>query len=297
MLRVLVRHGAPAPCSRRKGNALGAGSSGYWIPVWWDANSCWLIPAAERSPTRRPRATRDGPPVERGPIRRAARREAVPWVTWETRGPSRPPARRGYPNNFRANRGPSSASGIGFLPGVLEAAAPVTRPSTASGGGRRVPHGRRVDAQGARPGPPAPAARGGRQTTAWAPGRRGWFGSAGAIRRPGSSGCGTWRSSSSHAGTRSVPTGVHANVLSGVPPSVPQPDRAGARCGHGHLFVHLSVPPTPGTPTVPAGVHLVVPAGPDRRSPDTLAGHPVVPRPSSGRPRRRRARGGRRWPA
>ena len=74
-----------------------------------------------------------------------------------------------------------------------------------------------------------PAQRGGRRsTTAPAPGGRGWFGSAGAIRRPGSSGCGTWRSSSSHAGTRSVPTGVHANVLAGVPLAVPQPDRAGS---------------------------------------------------------------------
>jgi hypothetical protein len=61
-------------------------------------------PAAARSPTRRPRATRDGPPEERGPIRRAAQREAVPWVHWESRGPSRPLARRGYPNDFRANQ-------------------------------------------------------------------------------------------------------------------------------------------------------------------------------------------------
>jgi hypothetical protein len=64
-------------------------------------------------------------------------------------------------------------------------------------------------------------------TTASAPAGRGWFGSAGAIRRPGSSGCGTWRSSSSHAGTKNVPTGVHASVPTGVPPAVPQPDQAG----------------------------------------------------------------------
>jgi hypothetical protein len=43
MLRLLVRHGAPAPAPGRKGDALGAGASGYWIPVRWDANSCWLI--------------------------------------------------------------------------------------------------------------------------------------------------------------------------------------------------------------------------------------------------------------
>jgi hypothetical protein len=54
-------------------------------------------------------------------------------------------------------------------------------------------------------------------------------------------------------------------------------------------------PPTPrGSPTVPAGVHLVVPPDPGRRSPETLAVHLLVPRPSSRRPRRRRARGGRR---
>ncbi len=84
------------PAPGRKGDALGAGASGYWIPVRWDANSCWLIQPAERSPTRRPRATRDGPPEGRGPIRRAAQREAVPWVHWETRGPSRPPARSAW---------------------------------------------------------------------------------------------------------------------------------------------------------------------------------------------------------
>jgi hypothetical protein len=57
MLRVLVRHGAPAPCSRSERRCLG-------------------------SRRRRETARR-----RRGPIRRAARREAVPWVHWETRGP------------------------------------------------------------------------------------------------------------------------------------------------------------------------------------------------------------------
>jgi hypothetical protein len=40
-------------------------------------------------------------------------------------------------------------------------------------------------------------------------------------------GCGTWPASSSHVGTRSVPTGVHASVLAGIPLAVPQPDPAG----------------------------------------------------------------------
>ena len=48
----------------------------------------------------------------------------------------------------------------------------------------------RVDARAARPDPTARAARGVRSTTASAPGGRGWFGPVGAIRRPGSSGCG-----------------------------------------------------------------------------------------------------------
>jgi hypothetical protein len=50
----------PAPV--RKGDALGAGAGGCWIPVRWDANSCWVI-----QPRSGPRAvgqgaTRDGPP-------------------------------------------------------------------------------------------------------------------------------------------------------------------------------------------------------------------------------------------
>ena len=66
-------------------------------------------PAAERSPTRRPRATRDGPPEGRGPIRWAARREAVPWVHWETRGPSARPlgvATRATSRQTGPTRGP-----------------------------------------------------------------------------------------------------------------------------------------------------------------------------------------------
>ena len=63
MLRVLVRHGAPAPAPGRKGDAVGAGSSGYWIPVRWDADSCWLI------------QPRSGPrPAGRGRRRTARRR-------------------------------------------------------------------------------------------------------------------------------------------------------------------------------------------------------------------------------
>src|SRR4029453_9448548 len=87
MFRVLVRHGAPGPCSRRKGDALGADAGGCWIPVRWDVNSCWLSqPRSGPRPAgrgRRETARRRG-----GTTRRAARREAVPWVHWETRGPS-----------------------------------------------------------------------------------------------------------------------------------------------------------------------------------------------------------------
>jgi hypothetical protein len=181
---------------------------------------------------------------------------------------------------------------------------PVTRNDEARGG---LDLGRDCEATGGDPGGAVVAS---------APGGRGWFGSAGAMRRPGSSGCGTWRSSSSHAGARSVPTGVHANVLAGVPLSVPQADRAGSavlqtfaspsatsgdqwRCrpdrnsgdaggrlaGAWHerfvppftrAFTSPSPEPAPdagtvtclfttpsptpgGSPTAPAGVHLVVP--------------------------------------
>jgi hypothetical protein len=91
-------------------------------------------------------------------------------------------------------------------------------------GGWRTPRGRHVAARADRPDPAARAARGERSTTASAPGGRGRIGPAGATRRPGSPACGTWRSSSSHTGTRSVPTGVHARV----PLAVPQPNRAGS---------------------------------------------------------------------
>jgi hypothetical protein len=104
MLRVLVRHGAPAPCSRSERRCLGSRRQRLLDTRSVGREFVLAYPAAARSPTRRPRATRDGPPEERGPIRRAAQREAVPWVHWESRGPSRPLARRGYPNDFRANQ-------------------------------------------------------------------------------------------------------------------------------------------------------------------------------------------------
>jgi len=166
-----------------------------------------------------------------------------------------------------------------------------------------------------------------------------------------SSGCGTWRSSSSHAATRSVPTGVHANVLAGVPLAVPQPDRAGSavpqafaspsatsgdqrRCrqdrnpsdaggrlagswheGSAATFTRAFTSPSPKpapdagtvtcsfTPPSPDAGWLADrsrrrsprrPPDPGRRSPGTLAVHPLAPRSSSRRPRRRRASGGRR---
>jgi hypothetical protein len=55
-------------------------------------------------------------------------------------------------------------------------------------------------------------------------------------------------------------------------------------------------PPTPaGSPTVPAGVYLVVPRTWPQGAPETVAVHLSSPRPSSGWPRRRRASGRRRW--
>jgi hypothetical protein len=96
MLRVLVRHGAPAPCSRSERRCLGSRRQRPLDTRSVGREFVLTYQPAERSPTRRPRATRDGPPEERGPIRRAAQREAVPWVHWETRGPSRPPARSAW---------------------------------------------------------------------------------------------------------------------------------------------------------------------------------------------------------
>jgi hypothetical protein len=56
-------------------------------------------------------------------------------------------------------------------------------------------------------------------------------------------------------------------------------------------------PPTPGgSPTVPAGDHLVVLRA-DCSPPELVAVHVGVPRAHSRRPRRRRAKGGRRWGA
>jgi hypothetical protein len=108
MLRVLVRHGAPAPCSQSERRRLGAGASGYWIPVWWDANSCWLI------------QPRSGPqPAGRGRRETARRKEGTkpagrparsgPLGALGNQGTVRPLARPGYPNNFQATgptRGP-----------------------------------------------------------------------------------------------------------------------------------------------------------------------------------------------
>jgi hypothetical protein len=74
------------PAPGRKGDALGAGASVSWIPVRWDANSCWLI-QPRSGPRPASRGRRETARRRRGPIRRAARREAVPWVHWETRGP------------------------------------------------------------------------------------------------------------------------------------------------------------------------------------------------------------------
>jgi hypothetical protein len=104
------------PAPGRKGDALGAGASVSWIPVRWDANSCWLIqPRSGPQPAGRGR--RETARRRRGPIRRAARREAVPWVHWETRGPpARSLARRGYPNNFQANRPDLRAEGLTGTP-------------------------------------------------------------------------------------------------------------------------------------------------------------------------------------
>jgi hypothetical protein len=80
MLRVLVRHGAPAPCSRSERRCLGSRRQRLLDTRSVGREFVLAYPAAERSPTRGPRATRNGPPEGRGPIRRAARRETVPRV-------------------------------------------------------------------------------------------------------------------------------------------------------------------------------------------------------------------------
>ena len=97
------------PAPGRKGDALGADAGGCWRPVPWDANPCWLSqPRSGSRPARRGRretARRRG-----GTTRRAARREAVPWVHWEPG--DLPPARwRGYPNDVQANRPDPRAEG------------------------------------------------------------------------------------------------------------------------------------------------------------------------------------------
>jgi hypothetical protein len=59
------------PAPGRKGDALGAGASGYWIPVRWDANSCRLIqPRSGPQPAgrgRRETARRRGGDQSGGP--------------------------------------------------------------------------------------------------------------------------------------------------------------------------------------------------------------------------------------
>jgi hypothetical protein len=55
-------------------------------------------PAGERSPTRRPRATRDGPPEGGDQSGRPPGAKRSPGVHWETMGPSARPL--GYPTNF-----------------------------------------------------------------------------------------------------------------------------------------------------------------------------------------------------
>ena len=82
-------------------------------------------------------------------------------------------------------------------------------------------------------------------------------------------------------GTKGCAPAFTPRVHLAVPPT-------GTRCGHGHLFVHLSVPPTPvvrqrfpPTFTSSSPTH-------GHRSPKTVAVHLVVPRPSSRRQRRRR---------
>jgi hypothetical protein len=93
------------PAPGRKGDALGAGASGYWIPVRWDANSCWLIqPRSGPRPAgrgRRETARRRGGDQSGGPP--GAKRS--PGCTGKAGDrPARPLARRGYPNDFRANQ-------------------------------------------------------------------------------------------------------------------------------------------------------------------------------------------------
>jgi hypothetical protein len=183
----------------------------------------------------------------------------------------------------------------------------------------------------------SPLSAGRRSTTASTPVGRGWLGPVGAIRRPGSSAFGTWRSSSSQAGTRSVPTGVHASVLAGIPLGVPNrippvapshrrfpPRRPSAATRGGPRRIEIPViradgwsahstkdaarrsparsprcppnrdpmgerspgrsplhPPTPGgSPTTPAGTHLVVLPAWSLAAPETVAVNLVVPGPA-----------------
>jgi hypothetical protein len=91
---------------------LGAGASGLLIPVRSDTKSCWVYPAAERSPTRRPAGDARRPAGGGGTTRRAARREAVPWGALGNQGTVRPPVWRGYPSNFQANRPAPRAEGL-----------------------------------------------------------------------------------------------------------------------------------------------------------------------------------------
>ena len=90
MLRVLVRHRAPGACSRSERRCLGRRRLRPLDTRSVGRESVLGYPAAERSPTRRPRATRDGPPEGRN--RPAGRkREAVRWRGQVTPGTVRPP--------------------------------------------------------------------------------------------------------------------------------------------------------------------------------------------------------------
>jgi hypothetical protein len=112
------------PAPGRKGDALGAGASVSWIPVRWDANSCWLIQPRSGPPTRKPRATRDGPPEEgTNPAGRPARSGSLGALG--NQGPARSLAWRGYPNNFQANRPDPRAEG---LPGPIPRRSLATPP-------------------------------------------------------------------------------------------------------------------------------------------------------------------------
>jgi len=89
MLRVLVRHGAPAPCSRSERRCLGSRRQRLLDTRSVGREFVLAYPAAERSPTRKPRATRDGPPEEgTNPAGRPARSGSLGALG--NQGPARP---------------------------------------------------------------------------------------------------------------------------------------------------------------------------------------------------------------